>query len=105
MARRPGRPRGTTVPIADRFWRFVTKGRVNECWLWEGSTSGDGHGRFWNGKQTVPAHHVAWLLKHKQKVPKGYYCRHVARCGEKTCMNPVHLYLVKIRSTKGKVKK
>ena len=106
MARKPGRPKGTTVPLVDRFWKYVTKGRANECWLWEGSASADGHGRFWDGKQVVPAHHVAWFLKRKTKVPNGHYCRHypLPVCGEKTCMNPAHLYLVETKAAKRKKK-
>lgn len=97
-----GRPKGTTVPLVERFCKYVTKGRANECWEWEGSVSADGHGRIWDGKQVVPAHHVAWLLKYNQRVPKGHYCRH--HCEEKTCMNPAHLYLTETKAAKRKKK-
>lgn len=40
-----------------RFWAKVIKGpRPDDCWLWVGSVSDDGYGRFWlqhEGKQQV----------------------------------------------------
>ena len=32
--------------VVDRFRSHIKTGRADECWLWTGAISGNGHGRF-----------------------------------------------------------
>src|SRR5262252_8654876 len=49
--------------ISERFWRYVDRRGIEECWPWLGGTGTLGHGVFAlrRGK-TRPAHAVAWEL-------------------------------------------
>ena len=54
-----------------RFWSFVSiptdrAGRpdIAQPWLWMGSTSADGHGRFWVNGRNVLAHRVSFFIAH-----------------------------------------
>jgi hypothetical protein len=92
-SRKPGRPKGSgTRPLAERFAKFVQRGGPDECWLWIGSTSKDGHGRVWDGQTVIPAHHGAYILVHGERPPPGVYLRRTCE-NKKLCMNPAHFKL------------
>jgi hypothetical protein len=38
-------PKGKYEPIDIRFWRFVKKGDVGDCWPWIGYLDPQGYGR------------------------------------------------------------
>ena len=92
----PGRPKGSTVPIATRFWKKVKK--IGQYWKWTGAKSKEGYGRIWDSrkKASVPAHVISWKLEYGTRPPKGYYCQHVCckdfqQCSMKRarlCVNP-----------------
>src|SRR4051794_32415303 len=76
-----------------RFWKFVNldgpPGPDGEpCWLWEGSTTKDGYGRFhWNGSMQLA--HVLAYRKLKGPWPPGLELDHL--CFRPGCCNPAHL--------------
>lgn len=85
MKRLPGRPKGSgTRPLAERFQAFVTIKGKDVCWEWTGSKSKDGHGRIWDGKTVIPAHHAAYIIAHGERPPEGTYLR-------RSCTDPCAL--------------
>lgn len=104
--RPPGRPKGAGVlSLEERFTKFVKRGGPDDCWLWEGSTSKwkdgegnstkDGHGRIWDGKSVISAHHAAYILEHGAPPPKGTYLRRT--CKNRLCVNPQHFELLETK--------
>lgn len=74
-------------PMADRFWSKVDKS--GDCWLWTGSLSKSGYGRFGVKGRVVRAHRVAYELV-VGPVPEGLELDHRATC-PKCCVTPYHL--------------
>lgn len=75
-----------------RFWKLVDKS--NYCWLWKGTKSRKGYGRFVlsvNGhKQNfVAAHRYSYILEHGS-IPNGLMICH--KCNNPACVRPDHLY-------------
>ena len=66
-------------------------GKKDECCLWKISKDKDGYGRFALNGKTIKAHRFAYYI-FNNKVPR--QCLHVehSRCGNKSCVNPLHLY-------------
>lgn len=59
------------------------------CHLWIGATSDFGHGVFWNGERTVPAH-VFSCEAAGHPVPHGLFGLH--RCDTPCCVNAAHIF-------------
>lgn len=80
------------VSTEERFLAKVDKGpHPNGCWLWSGSCSVDGYGKFkakgWKGQL---AHRFSYIL-HIGPIPNGMLiCHH---CDTPACVNPSHLFL------------
>lgn len=76
-----------SVPVADRFERFVL--RTPACWLWTGSLD---HGGYGSIKQTgtcvLRAHRVSYE-KYIGPIPEGLQLDHL--CRNRACVNPAHL--------------
>lgn len=107
-----GRDRGTgrfveSTGDSYRFWGRVDKrgpvGPMGRCWLWTGSTSADGYGRFWAGGRMVKAHRWAWEQENGP-VPEGLTLDHECHnavpvlacppgrtCCHRACVRPSHL--------------
>lgn len=86
-------PESTTIPLAavTRFWSNVdTSG---ECWIWKGTLTQSGYGRFSFKNHTFRAHRVAWELKHGP-IPAGMVVCHNCPGGDtRACVNDAHLFL------------
>jgi hypothetical protein len=74
--------------ILARFWTKVEK--TETCWLWLGSHTRFGHGRFKLNGQLLSPHRVAFELVNGP-IPAGLYVCH--RCDVPNCVNPFHLFL------------
>lgn len=79
----------TPRPLEDRLWEKVIRRGEEECWLWTGTTAGDGYGRISvsNGKVTV-VHRLAYQLL-IGPIPEGMTLDHL--CRVRHCVNPRHL--------------
>lgn len=61
----------------------------DNCWEWHGARGGSGHGQFWNGTRTIPAH---WFLlsRFPDKQLKEEACH---KCDNKLCVRPDHIFI------------
>lgn len=79
------------APAGARFWRRVDKS--GNCWLWTGSRTQAGYGRFQTGGKGGPyhlAHRFSCELVHGP-IPEGAVVMHT--CDNPSCVNPAHLAL------------
>jgi hypothetical protein len=74
--------------LETRFWRKVSGGNVETCWLWTGSIKGTGYGQIMIDGRPARAHRVAYELL-RAEIPSGLVLDHL--CGIKACVNPWHL--------------
>jgi len=81
---------GKIVPNAKRFWKYVTSGPFDECWIWQGGVNTSGYGIMRAGGRSEGAHRVSWEI-HFGPIPDGLQCLH--RCDVRNCVNPYHLFL------------
>lgn len=72
------------------FWSYVNKSTGPDgCWLWMGSRTVSGYGRFGLGDgRYFRAHRVSYEMV-VGEVPKGLTLDHL--CRNKLCVNPYHL--------------
>lgn len=95
-------------PLADRLWPRINKnGPIPEyrpdlgpCWIWQGSTVGDGYGNIGTGGKFGPrarAHRVSYELI-KGPIPDGLTLDHL--CRVRACCNPDHLEPVTLEENK-----
>jgi hypothetical protein len=81
------------MDLSDKFWEKIAK-RENGCWLWIGSLSNAGYGRFDGGAafraahKTRIAHRLAFMAI-KGAIPEGLTLDHL--CRNRACVNPDHL--------------
>jgi hypothetical protein len=73
----------------ERFWKYVDKGGLDECWEWRGGKT-NGRGRFFIDPLVgaIDADKASWLI-HNGKLPLGLYCVHT--CRNRSCVNPDHV--------------
>jgi hypothetical protein len=78
------------TPVREtRFWRKVDK-RSDGCWLWTGSLTDSGHGRYDFDGETVRVHRLTWILARQRDIPDWMVIRHFM-CHNERCCNPAHL--------------
>jgi hypothetical protein len=77
-----------------RFWSKVDKdGPIHpilktRCWMWTGSTSKLGYGRFWMERSIQLAHRVSWYLSlGSWPTPDALH-----KCDIRRCVRPEHLW-------------
>ena len=75
-------------PIDKKFWRYVDKKSIDECWIWTGRKDKDGYGSIRDGKLNRRAHRVSYELN-IASIPNGKMIRH--SCNNPSCVNPNHL--------------
>lgn len=82
-----------TIPLIDRFFRYVGKKQVDGCIPWVGCTNEDGYGVIGSGTRKgkmVLAHRVSYQL-FIEPIPDDICVLH--RCDYPPCVNPVHFFL------------
>lgn len=97
-------PAERRIPLTVRRWgkqtaweRFVSKLQLDEatgCWLWQGSCSRFGYGKFTVGHVTVSAHRYAYSALIGD-IQIGMTCDHT--CRTPSCVNPHHIDIVTLR--------
>lgn len=80
--------------LAEKLWARTEK-HPGGCWVWTGGTSSDGYGIVRRKPTQVFAHRLSWELANGP-VPAGLKVR--ARCHDKRCVNPEHLYLARSKA-------
>lgn len=82
------------LPLSEevqRFWRFVDK--TDACWLWMGSCSSAGYGKFADkNRRHVGAHRFSYELHSGSPIPKGMVIDHL--CRTPACVRPDHMEVV-----------
>jgi hypothetical protein len=81
--------------ILKRYWSHVKREHAKgaDCWLWSGSVSRTGHGRFEMGERFIAAHRLAWRIA-RGPIPTRW--QPVQRCGHLLCVNPSHMSLGRV---------
>lgn len=76
--------------LLERIWSNVVLPKGEGCWKWRGPKSSSGYGKVRFNGNFIAAHRVAYELL-VGGIPKGACVKH--KCGNRTCMNPKHLYI------------
>ena len=73
----------------ERFWKYVDKRGVDECWPWKALRNKAGYGRIvLSGKHYI-AHRIAYYLHFGEDPVPFLMCHH---CDNPPCCNPAHCF-------------
>lgn len=74
----------------ERFWRKVAVKTAEECWLWQGASTG--YGVFRVGPKNRQATHLSLEMSGRpQPAPPFNHALHSDNCTSRLCVNPAHL--------------
>lgn len=82
------------LPLEERFWRYVDKRGVKQCWEWTGLKKPNGYGQIGAGGAggaTLTAHRLSYEIATGKKIPPKMVIMH--SCDNPGCVNPNHLRL------------
>ncbi len=74
--------------MVDRFDCKISTEPNSGCWLWMGTITEKGYGRFWDGSAMVQAHRFSYE-RYKGIIADGLELDHL--CRVRSCVNPDHL--------------
>lgn len=81
--------KGAHGSAEERFWHFVDKAALDDCWLWTGNRDKDGYGSLRTPTTQVRAHRVSFQIHNPGVSIDGLMVRH--KCNNPPCVNPAHL--------------
>lgn len=87
-----------------RFFSYIDKKDLSQCWIWQKSLTKDGYGKFYIGKERYPAHRISYYIHYGQP-PVDRVLDHICHdlkctiqtnltkelCLHRRCVNPTHL--------------
>jgi len=78
-----------SITNEEKFWGMVKK--TDSCWIWTGTQTKDGYGRFWQKAKKKLVHRISFESL-KNIIPKGLEIDHL--CRNRICVNPDHMECV-----------
>jgi hypothetical protein len=81
------------MKTADKVAAKVAARGPDDCWLWTGSVTRNGHPQEYFAGRNWSAARLVWTLL-RGEVPDGMLVRHV--CPSRLCVNPRHLALATV---------